>query len=89
VTSHLPFLAWLMGDHARQVEAGRYPGDDGTIEIHAAAMDHLTETSRRHGVGVDVPELLTALLHRGIAAGHGDDGIASMIEVIKQPVAAR
>lgn len=88
LTHHLPFLAWLVEDHAGQIEAGHYPGDDGTIAIHAAAMDHLIETSRRHAIGADVPLFLRSLLQRAIEAGHGDGGIAGVVEVIRRPAAA-
>jgi 3-hydroxyisobutyrate dehydrogenase-like beta-hydroxyacid dehydrogenase len=86
-TSHLPFLGWLAADHARQIEAGHYPGADGTVEVHAAAMDHLIETSRAHSIDSTVPELLRALLERAITADHGDSGIASVMEVLRQPAA--
>jgi len=58
---------------------------DGTLENHAAAMEHLIETSRAHGVGVDVPEFLKILLDSGIRRGSGNEGIASVVEVLKQP----
>ena len=85
-TGYLPFVSGLITDLARQIEDGRYPSDDGTLEVHAAAMDHLIHTSQTHGIGVDAPDLIKALLERGIATGHAADGIASLIEVINKPV---
>lgn len=82
---YLPFVTALLPDLARQIEEGRYPDRDGTLEVHAAAMDHLVQTSRAHGIGADVPELIKDLLERGIAAGHGADGMASFIEAVKRP----
>lgn len=81
-TGHMPFVTSLMADHARQIGDGRFPDDDGTVEVHAAAMAHLVETSRTLGVGTDVPELVTSLLERAAAGGHGTSGIASVIETI-------
>ncbi|WP_067826817.1 NAD(P)-dependent oxidoreductase [Actinomadura kijaniata] len=77
-TGHMPFVTSLMGEHARQVAKGEYPDDDGTVEVHAAAMEHLVHTSAALGVRTDVPELVKALLDRAAAAGHGADGIASV-----------
>lgn len=81
-TGHMPFVASLMTDHARQISDGRYPDDDGTVAVHAAAMAHLIDTSRELGVRTDVPELAAALLTRADAAGHGADGIASVAKTL-------
>ncbi|WNF27634.1 NAD(P)-binding domain-containing protein [Streptomyces sp. C11-1] len=80
VTGHMGFVTSLMADHARQIEEGRYPSDDGTVEVHRAAMDHLVHTSRAGGVGTEVPELFGALLAGAEGAGHGGSGIASVVE---------
>ncbi|GIG87986.1 NAD(P)-dependent oxidoreductase [Plantactinospora endophytica] len=83
-TGHMPFVTSLMADHARQIEDGRYPDDDGTVRVHAAAMQHLLDTSAAQGVGTDVPELVKALLDRAAGAGFGGDGIASVVETIRK-----
>ncbi|MEO3973544.1 NAD(P)-binding domain-containing protein [Streptomyces sp. CAU 1734] len=82
VRGHLPFVLSLMTEHARQIEDGRFPDDDGTVEVHAAAMDHLLETSRAEGIGTDVPGLFRTLLTRAAADGSGASGIASVVETI-------
>lgn len=79
---HMPFAASLLTEHARQIERGDYPDHDGTVAVHAAAMDHLVHASRAQGVGTEVPELFADLLRRASAAGHGDDGVASVVEGI-------
>ena len=81
-TEHMPFVTSLMADHARQIEEGRFPDDDGTVEVHAAAMEHLLDTSRGRGLGTDVPELIGSLLKRAAATGHGSSGIASVVGTI-------
>ena len=87
-TGYLPFVTGLLPDIARQIEEGRYPNDDGALEVHAAAMDHLIHTSLDHGIGADVPKFVKDLHERGIAAGHGADGMASLIEVVRSPASA-
>jgi 3-hydroxyisobutyrate dehydrogenase-like beta-hydroxyacid dehydrogenase len=86
-TDHLPFLARLMTEHAEQISTGEYPNHDGTMDVHAAALGHVVETSRQHGVAPDVPEFLKGLLDRAVGLGYGHSGIAGVIEVIKQHVA--
>ncbi|GLW13072.1 3-hydroxyisobutyrate dehydrogenase [Microtetraspora sp. NBRC 13810] len=80
--SHMPFVTSLMADHARHIQDGRYPNDDGTVDVHAAAMDHLVHASRAEGIGAEVPELIKSLLERAAGTGHGEDGIASVVELI-------
>ncbi|MFE3443083.1 NAD(P)-dependent oxidoreductase [Nocardia sp. NPDC059180] len=77
-TGHLPFVAELMTEHAEQLAAHRYPNDDGTVEVHAAAMDHLIATSAAHNLHTDLPETFRAMLARAVEAGHGTHGIASV-----------
>ena len=81
-TGYLPFAVGLLAEHARQVEQGRYTADEGTLEVLAAAVDHLVATSARAGVRTEVPDGLRALIERGIAAGHGQAGPASLVEAI-------
>jgi hypothetical protein len=61
---------------------GRAAADEGTLEVLAAAVDHLVVTSVQAGIGTDVPDGVRAI-GRGIAAGHGHDGPASLVEAIR------
>lgn len=45
-------------------------------------MDHLVEAAEERGIDSELPRLIRALTHRGIAAGHGADSFASLIDVI-------
>ncbi|WP_420000138.1 NAD(P)-dependent oxidoreductase [Streptomyces boninensis] len=82
---HMPFVTSLMAEHGRQLAERRYPDDDGTVAVHAAAMEHLADGSRQAGLRTDVPELALRLLARAAAAGHGADGIASVGETFREP----
>ncbi|MEW1846495.1 NAD(P)-binding domain-containing protein [Nonomuraea angiospora] len=81
---HMPFVTSLLTEHARQIEEGRYPDDDGTVDVHAAAMDHLIHASAAAGVRTDVPELFRALLELAATGGHGADGIASTAQALSK-----
>ncbi len=80
---YLPFVTGLLDEHARQIVDGRYTDDDGTLAVLSAAMEHVLTTSRRSGVRTEVPEAVARLLAAGIAAGHGDDGVASLAETMR------
>ncbi|GLW09912.1 3-hydroxyisobutyrate dehydrogenase [Microtetraspora sp. NBRC 13810] len=70
---------------ARQVDEGKYPSDEETLDIHLNAMEHLIETSRARGIGVTVPEFYKSIIARAVALGHGDDGLPSAFEAVKRP----
>jgi 3-hydroxyisobutyrate dehydrogenase-like beta-hydroxyacid dehydrogenase len=79
---YLPFATGLLPEHARQADERRYPADDGSLAAYAAAVEHIVATSVAHGVATDVPDAYRALVHRGMGAGHGADGLASLAGVI-------
>lgn len=78
--------------YAAQVDEGRYPGDDATVDVQIATIDHLIHAAADRGVDNALPELLKATMERAKAAGHGGDSYASVIEVLRRsggPKAAR
>jgi 3-hydroxyisobutyrate dehydrogenase-like beta-hydroxyacid dehydrogenase len=79
---YLPFVIGLIPVHARHVHERQYPSDEGTLEVLTAALHHVVETGRRHGVDVEVPAAIEHLVSRGVAEGYGDDGIARLVDVI-------
>ncbi|WP_282792598.1 NAD(P)-binding domain-containing protein [Streptomyces sp. CC224B] len=70
--------------YAAQVDDGRYPGDDATVDVQIAAIGHLIHAAADRGVDNALPELLKAAMERTSAAGHGADSFASVIEVLKK-----
>ncbi|ARQ70298.1 NAD(P)-dependent oxidoreductase [Streptomyces marincola] len=75
----------IMTGYASQVDAGRYPGDDATVDVQIAAIDHLLHAAAARGVDNSLPELLKATMRRAAAAGHGPDSLASLVEVMRKP----
>ncbi|MGP4113344.1 NAD(P)-dependent oxidoreductase [Streptomyces sp. 4N509B] len=73
--------------YAGQVDAGRYPGDDATVDVQIAAIDHLLHAAATRGLDTTLPELLKSTMERASAAGHGSDSFASVIEVLAAPKA--
>ncbi|GAA3153033.1 NAD(P)-binding domain-containing protein [Planomonospora alba] len=85
----LTAVAGFMTTYAPQVDAGRYPGDDATVDVQIAAIDHLIHAARARGVDNALPELLKHTMERARDAGHGSDSYASVIEVLKNPAGGR
>ncbi|MFE9043393.1 NAD(P)-dependent oxidoreductase [Streptomyces sp. NPDC007818] len=80
----LTAVTGFMTTYAPQVDAGRYPGDDATVDVQIAAVDHLLHAAEARGVDNALPELLKSAMERARAAGHGSDSYASVIEVLKK-----
>ncbi|WIX87741.1 NAD(P)-binding domain-containing protein [Amycolatopsis sp. DG1A-15b] len=66
-----------------QVASGDYATDVSALDINAAGLGLLVETSRAQGIGTAVPAALRELFDRAVAAGHGSHAIASVIEEIR------
>ncbi|MFI0259076.1 NAD(P)-dependent oxidoreductase [Streptomyces sp. NPDC017056] len=75
--------------YASQVDAGRYPGDDATVDVQIAAIDHLIHAAAARGIDNALPELLKATMERAREAGHGSGSYASVVEVLKGEAAGR
>ncbi|MEV6829727.1 NAD(P)-binding domain-containing protein [Amycolatopsis sp. NPDC051102] len=66
-----------------QVGSGDYETDVSALDINAAGLGLLVETSRAQGISTAVPAALKELFDRAVAAGHGSHAIASVIEEIR------
>lgn len=69
--------------YAPQVDEGSYPGDDATIDVQIAAIDHLLHTAAARSLDNALPELLKSTMQRAHAAGHGSDSFAAVIETLR------
>ncbi|MFK4042261.1 NAD(P)-dependent oxidoreductase [Nonomuraea wenchangensis] len=85
----LTAVAGFLSAYAPQVDAGRYPGDDATVDVQIAAIDHLLHAAEARRVDNALPELLKSLMEHAKAAGHGSDSYASLIEVLREPADGR
>ncbi|MGK3205396.1 NAD(P)-dependent oxidoreductase [Amycolatopsis sp. MEPSY49] len=66
-----------------QVASGDYATDVSALDINAAGLGLLVETSRAQGIGASVPAAVRELFDRAVASGHGAHAIASVIEEIR------
>ncbi len=89
-------LRWLNGavsgfltTYAPQVDAGHHPGNDATIDVQIAAIDHLIHAAHARGIDNSLPQLLKSTMERAAATGHGSDSYASVIEVLRDGTTRR
>ncbi|WP_424891137.1 NAD(P)-dependent oxidoreductase [Streptomyces sp. XH2] len=73
----------FMSTYAPRIDAGAYPGDDATLDVHLGAIEHLVHASAARGLDTGLPELLKASIERAVADGHGADGYARLIEGVR------
>ncbi|MEV4627014.1 NAD(P)-binding domain-containing protein [Micromonospora sp. NPDC049523] len=76
-------------DYARQIDDGAYPVLDSTIDTHLATMEHLVHESESLGVSAELPRFVRALAEQAVAAGHGGNGYAALIEQFRTPSGVR
>ncbi|MEU1755206.1 NAD(P)-binding domain-containing protein [Micromonospora matsumotoense] len=70
---------------AQQVDAGGYATTVSTVGLNAAGLATMVEASRSQGIRPDVMVPIRDILRERAADGHGDEALASMIEVIRTP----
>ncbi|MFE6849860.1 NAD(P)-dependent oxidoreductase [Streptomyces sp. NPDC057674] len=79
-TRWLKTVSWFMTTYAEQIDEGKYPGDDATIDVQVATIGHLLHAAEARGVDNRLPELHLELMRAAVEAGHGGDSYARIIE---------
>ncbi|MEU9675591.1 NAD(P)-binding domain-containing protein [Streptomyces parvus] len=85
----LSAVTGFMTTYATQVDAGHYPGDDATVDVQIATIDHLLHAAAARGLDNALPELLKSTMERTRDAGHGSSSYASVIEVLRKGAGER
>ncbi|MEU7576235.1 NAD(P)-binding domain-containing protein [Streptomyces sp. NPDC041068] len=75
---------WLPG-HAESIDSGSFPADVASLDTHVRSMAHLIEESEAVGVNAELPKLIKAMADRSVAAGHGAEEYAVLIEEFAKP----
>lgn len=76
-------VRFFMSAYARQVDSGQCPGGDFPLDLHRMLMRILSDASELRGADTGLPELFTALTERAVAAGHGADSYARLVEFVR------
>ncbi|WP_225803262.1 NAD(P)-dependent oxidoreductase [Streptomyces sp. NK15101] len=77
-------VSWFLTTYADQIDAGEYPGDDATIDVQVASIGHLLHAGEERGVDGRLPRLHLELMREAVAAGHGGDSYARIIESFRK-----
>lgn len=87
-TSMLEALAGTFVGLARDVDAGRYPGDEDRLSMDLAALGHIVDASDELGLDGGVARAMRDLAARGVAVGFGDESFSRVIESVRTPSAS-
>lgn len=88
----LPFLQGIvditpaiLAGLAENIDEGNYRGHTGNLRMESAGIGHIIEASRARGIDASLLERVRELADRAIAAGHGEDGFARVVEEVRNP----
>lgn len=70
--------------YAPRIAAGNHEGDVDRLTMGVASMEHVLHTVEASGVDGSLPAAVLDVFRRGVAAGHGQDSLTSLIEVLRR-----
>ncbi|OUC91905.1 NAD(P)-dependent oxidoreductase [Streptosporangium minutum] len=70
--------------YAPRIAAGNHEGDVDRLAMGVASMEHVLHTVEASGVDASLPAAVLDVFRRGVAAGHGQDSLTSLIEVLRR-----
>ena len=66
------------------VHSGRFDNPGATLAVWNGALQRIQAQARDAGINAEVPDFISGFFRRAIAAGHGDEDIASVIKVMRK-----
>jgi 3-hydroxyisobutyrate dehydrogenase-like beta-hydroxyacid dehydrogenase len=66
------------------IRRGEYGGNQATLDVHLAAIEHIVAAAGESGVDSGLVKLVRDLTARAVADGHGDEEIAALFEVLRK-----
>ena len=84
VTSLAGDLAIAADECRDMISRGEYGGDQATLDVHVAAIEHIVASATASGVNAVLPAALLEVFDKAARSGHGDDEIAAAIEIFRE-----
>ncbi|REE97694.1 NAD(P)-dependent oxidoreductase [Thermomonospora umbrina] len=75
----------IVAESTREIDAGEYPGGENSLHMMAVGMAHQVHAFADAGLDAGVPAALRDLFDRTVAAGFGEQGLTSIVEIIRKP----
>ncbi|TDD22684.1 NAD(P)-dependent oxidoreductase [Nonomuraea diastatica] len=77
-------LGYFLEFYAPRIAAGNHEGDVDRVSMGLASMEHVQRTAQASGVDGSLPAAVLKLFREGVAAGHGQDSLTSLVGVLKR-----
>jgi len=65
------------------ISSDAYANPGATLAVWNAALQRIRTQARDTGINSEIPDLISSLFKRAIAAGYGEDHVASIIKVLR------
>ncbi len=75
-------LKYFLEFYAPRITAGHHEGDVDRVSMGAASIEHVLRTAEAAGVDGSLPAAVLEIFRRGVAAGHGQDSLTSLVGVL-------
>ncbi|MFD9858298.1 NAD(P)-dependent oxidoreductase [Streptomyces alboflavus] len=83
--SHISLLALLVGETAKDVDAGVYPGEEGNLAMELEGVEHILHAAELRGLDVSVLRGVRDVAKRAVDLGHGADSWTATVEGVRNP----
>jgi 3-hydroxyisobutyrate dehydrogenase-like beta-hydroxyacid dehydrogenase len=83
----LEMIASTLPTVAAEVDSGDYTRLPSSVNLFMAGAAHDAELGEEAGLDVSWHAPMHDLLRRAVAAGHGEDSVSALVEVLRAPVA--
>ncbi|GAA4938974.1 3-hydroxyisobutyrate dehydrogenase-like beta-hydroxyacid dehydrogenase [Nonomuraea thailandensis] len=77
-------MRYFLEFYAPRIAAGHHEGDVDRISMGVASLEHVLHTTRASGVDDTLPAAALELFRRGVTAGHGQDSLTSLVDVLRR-----
>ncbi|MGS2616662.1 NAD(P)-dependent oxidoreductase [Micromonospora sp. LZ34] len=84
VTDWLTAMLGALPVMARAVDSGEHVADGSALGMQAASFGNLLAASRERGVDTLLVEPVGRLLDDAVRAGHGDDGLSALVDLLRR-----
>ena len=78
----------LAREPAEVVHSGKFDEPGATLNVWQGALQRIQNQAKDSGINSEVPDFIAGFFKRAIAAGYGEEDIASIIKVMRSGNAA-
>ena len=70
------------------IHSGRYSEPGATLTVWDAALQRIQTQAKDSGINSEIPDFVSSFFKRALAAGYGEEDVASIIKILRAKGAA-